>query len=78
MRITGDLTDEQIDRLERVAIREHISRAEAARRALDMAYPENGSDATIRALRHRASGLWRGRDIDANAYVEALRDEWER
>ena len=76
MRTIIDLTDEQLARLEEVAEREGISRAEAIRRAVDTAY---GDVAATRSGEARAAvfGLWKGRKIDALRYVDGLRDEWE-
>lgn len=61
-------------RLEQVAEREGISRAEAIRRAIDAAYSEAH---TANAAREAAFGLWKGRKRDSLAYVDSLRDEWE-
>jgi len=76
MRTIIDLTDEQLARLEEVADREGISRAEAIRRAVDAAYADVAVD-NSRAAREVAFGLWKGRKIDALRYVDKLRDEWE-
>lgn len=77
MRTIIELTDDQIARLEQLAEREKISRAEAIRRAIDVAYPASRVSATLAERRREAFGLWRGRAIDALEYVDALRDEWE-
>ncbi len=76
MRTIIDLTDDQLSRLEEVAEREGISRAEAIRRAVDAAYAHVGGRTTA-AARAAAFGLWKGRKVDALRYVDALRDEWE-
>lgn len=76
MRTIIDLTDEQLARLEEVADREGISRAEAIRRAVDTAYADVAV-ASSRAARDTAFGLWKGRKIDSLRYVDRLRDEWE-
>lgn len=76
MRTIIDLTSEQLARLEEVAEREGISRAEAIRRAVDTAYADVAV-ASSRAAREAAFGLWKGRKIDALRYVDKLRDEWE-
>lgn len=78
MRTIVDLTTEQIARLDRIADREHISRAEAVRRAIDVAYPAGNARQSVADIRRKALGLWKGRKRDAVAYVNALRDEWER
>lgn len=76
MRTIIDLTDEQLARLEEVAEREGISRAEAIRRAVDTAYAGVAATRSGEA-REAAFGLWKGRKIDALKYVDRLRDEWE-
>lgn len=76
MRTIIDLTDEQLARLEEVADREGISRAEAIRRAVDAAYA-GAAAGNSRAAREAAFGLWKGRKVDALRYVDKLRDEWE-
>ncbi|MCR4340564.1 MAG: ribbon-helix-helix domain-containing protein [Gemmatimonadaceae bacterium] len=76
MRTNVDLTDTQLARLEAVAKRDGISRAEAIRRAVDATY----ADVTIgnvREARAAAFGLWKGRKVNALRYVDGLRDEWE-
>jgi predicted DNA-binding protein len=76
MRTIIDLTQEQLARLEEVAEREGISRAEAIRRAVDTAYADVDATRSGEA-RDAAFGIWRGRKIDALKYVDRLRDEWE-
>lgn len=76
MRTIIDLTDDQLARLEEVAEREGISRAEAIRRAVDTAYAEVEATRSNEA-REAAFGLWKGRKIDSLRYVDVLRDEWE-
>lgn len=78
MRTVIDLTAAQVARLERVAARDQISWTEAIRRATDATYPENEAEASAKAIRGRAFGLWLGRNVDGEAYVEAVRDEWDR
>jgi ribbon-helix-helix CopG family protein len=76
MRTIIDLTGEQLARLEEVAQREGISRAEAIRRAVDTAYAHVAAS-TAGAARAEAFGLWKGRKVDALRYVDDLRDDWE-
>ena len=79
MRTIIDLTDNQLVRLDQIAARERISRAEAVRRAIDVAYASEDPVETVRATRRRAFGLWKGGEIgDAVSYVNAIRDEWTR
>jgi hypothetical protein len=76
MRTIIDLTAEQLTRLEEVAEREGISRAEAIRRAVDTAYADVDATRADEA-REAAFGLWKGRKVNALRYVDDLRDEWE-
>jgi len=76
MRTIVDLTKAQIERLQQVATRERISRAEAVRRAVDIAYPVQREGSTRSEQRRRAFGLWRGRGITSAEYLDALRGEW--
>ncbi len=76
MRTIIDLTVEQVARLRAVAEREGISRAEAVRRAIDVAYAGITTDGA-RQARDPVFGLWKGRRIDPLRYVDRLRDEWE-
>lgn len=78
MRTIIELTDDQLARLELIAERDGISRAEAVRRAIDVAYPEGAASATVEKRRRAAFGLWRGAPVHALAFVDRLRDEWER
>jgi lipase chaperone LimK len=76
MRTIIDLTVEQVARLREVAERDGISRAEAVRRAIDVAYAGVTTDGA-RQARDAAFGMWKGRRIDSLRYVDRLRDEWE-
>jgi len=76
MRTIIDLTGEQVVRLREVAERDGISRAEAVRRAIDVAYAGVATDGA-RQARDAAFGMWKGRRIDSLRYVDRLRDEWE-
>lgn len=76
MRTIIDLTLEQVAQLKEVAERDGISRAEAVRRAIDVAYARVTTDGA-RQARDAAFGLWKGRRIDSLRYVDRLRDEWE-
>lgn len=77
MRTIVDLTDAQLARLDQVAAREKISRAEAVRRAVDVAYPEGKAAESVWEQRRAAFGIWRDHPVDALEYVDKLRDEWE-
>lgn len=76
MRTIIDPTDAQLARLDRIVGREGISRAEAVRRAIDLAYPAGDPVEALRSRRQRSFGIWRGRGRGALAYVDALRGEW--
>lgn len=77
MRTIVDLPIELVSRLDFVASRDHISRAEAVRRAIETAYPPEHAEQSIRGIRRQAYGLWKGHAGDAVRYVDKLRDEWE-
>jgi metal-responsive CopG/Arc/MetJ family transcriptional regulator len=78
MRTIVDLPLELVSRLDFVASRDRISRAEAVRRAIEAAYPPEHAEQLIRTVRRQAYGLWKERADDAARYVDTLRDEWER
>lgn len=78
MRTIIDLTAAQLERLDKGAAQAQISRAEAVRRAVDAAYPEEESSNSARQARRQAFGLWRARGEDALDYVNSLRDGWAR
>lgn len=78
MRTIVDLTETQLARLARVAEKEGISRAEAVRRAVDVAYARDEPEKAVSDVRRPALGLWKGRRINSVAHVAALRKEWER
>ena len=62
----------QVNLLKELCARDGISRAEAIRRAIDFygkhMLPVVPLDAHF--------GYWKGRKIDADTYVDRLRDEW--
>jgi hypothetical protein len=75
MRTIIELPQEQLSHLDAHCRRENLSRAEAIRRAIDqMLAGRSKADAA------GAFGLWRdrgpGRDKDAHADLDRLRDEW--
>jgi len=73
MRAIIDLPEEQVRGLDLWCKREHISRAEAVRRAISAAIA--GQRINPRA---EAFGAWTGKKLDGRKYVEALRSEWEK
>jgi metal-responsive CopG/Arc/MetJ family transcriptional regulator len=72
MRTIIDLPDHQVAALAALCEREHISRAGAIRRALEVMLTEKQSVA-----RETAIGSWRGRG-DSRATIEGIREEWSR
>jgi metal-responsive CopG/Arc/MetJ family transcriptional regulator len=72
MRTIVDLPDHQLTALAELCEREHISRAEAIRRALDAMLAEKQV-----ITRAAAFGAWAPRG-DSRATVDALREEWSR
>jgi metal-responsive CopG/Arc/MetJ family transcriptional regulator len=73
MRTIIELPSAQIDALDALCRRERISRAEAIRQAV-AAHVGRASA----AARASAFGLWRDRGINALAYEQQLREEWDR
>ncbi len=78
MRTIVDLSLELVARLDYVASRDQISRAEAVRRAIEATYPPEHAEKSIRNVRREAFGLWQDQAEDSVKYVDTLRDEWER
>ena len=73
MRTIIDLPQPIIDELDELAGREQISRAEAVRRAM-AEYLEKR-----RSTRGNAAfGIWKSKKVDALAYEDDLRGEWNR
>ncbi len=72
MRTIIDLPDHQVTALAELREREHISRAEAIRRALDAMLTEKQS-----ITREAAFGTWAPRG-DSRTVVNSLREEWSR
>ncbi len=73
MRTIIELTDEQIEALKRYCAREHVSRAEAVRRAVDGIV----NDDKERAFK-AAFGAWKDNPLDADTHIQQIRAEWER
>ena len=73
MRTLIDVPDSLLRDIDALAKREHISRAEAVRRAM--------ADYVLQRAEPRpdaAFGIWKSRCIDALRYEDSLRGEWER
>jgi len=71
MRTIIDLPEQDIHALDGLCSREHISRAEAVRRAVTgylKIYRAEGDDV--------AFGIWKGRQQDGLSYQHNIRDEW--
>ena len=73
MRTIIELPQDLLSHLDAHCRREHLSRAEAIRRAID-AMLAGRSKADVAG----AFGLWRDRAKDAHEELERLRDEWAR
>ena len=73
MRTIVDVPDAMLSEVDALAEREHISRAEAVRRAL-AAYL--AARATSRP--EAAFGIWKRKKIDPLDYEDSLRGEWNR
>jgi predicted transcriptional regulator len=72
-RILADLPDDDIEKLDALAIRNKRSRAAAIREAVKLYLSHNGDNGWIR----RGAGYWKGReDIgDAVEYQRAMRED---
>ncbi len=68
-----DLPNTQLEALDALCRREGISRAEAVRRAVAAHVQQRRAAAPDAAF-----GLWRDRGVDALAYQDRLRREWDR
>jgi len=74
MRTIVDIPDEQLKRLSAFCRREHLSRAEAVRRAVQMLLEveKTTSDGFKNAF-----GIWKHKKLDGRKMVEIFRQEWE-
>jgi len=70
MRTIVDIPKQAIQGLDALCGREHISRAEAIRRAVADYLTAHQGDAEA------AFGLWQGRNQDGLTYQDHIRDEW--
>lgn len=68
MRTIIELPSEQLDALSSYCRREHLSRAEAIRRAVAL---------MLEQCRKSAFGAWKDIDIDGAQYQRAIRAEWD-
>ena len=73
MRTIIDLPDTMLSEVDALAQREHISRAEAVRRALAAYLAERTASRPDAAF-----GIWKKKKIDALDYEDSLRGEWNR
>jgi len=71
MRTIVDIPKQAIQGLDALCGREHISRAEAIRRAVTDYLKVHQGDTEA------AFGLWQGRNQDGLTYQESIRDEWQ-
>lgn len=71
MRTIIDLPERNIAALEKICVKEGISRAEAIRRAVEayLSSRRTGDEDDI-------FGMWRDRDIDGLEYQRRIRSEW--
>jgi Arc/MetJ-type ribon-helix-helix transcriptional regulator len=78
MRTIIDLPHEQIERLAALCAQEHISRAEAVRRAVAALLDDRERRQRERKEALQAGfGVWAPRDFDARTYVDEIRSEWD-
>jgi len=72
MRTIIDLPEEQVQELAALCKSQHISRAEAVRRALATMLASEKSQ-----HRETTFGTWKKRPIDSRQLVEKLRQDWD-
>jgi hypothetical protein len=70
VRTIVEIPEQDIQGLDALCSREHISRAEAVRRAVTDYLKLHQGDADA------AFGLWQGRGVDGLTYQDGIRDEW--
>ncbi len=71
MRTIIDLPEQDIQDLDGLCAREHISRAEAVRRAVSGYLKMHRAECNDAAF-----GMWKGRQKDGLSYQHDIRDEW--
>lgn len=78
MRTIIDLTDEQLQDLQRICSEEQISRAEAVRRAVGLLVAERRKR-DIASRLDRAATAWQSEHAgeSTDEYLEKIRKEWE-
>ena len=75
MRTIIDLTEDQVEALDRLRASEHASRAELIRRAVD-AFLQTQKGASI--ADRPGFGAWKKRRVGGVTYQRKLRAEWDR
>ncbi len=74
-----DLPDDQIQALAEYCAREHISRAEAVRRAVGRLVQSPDEMKARREAAIKATfGMWKDRGVTTDEYLAELRTEWDR
>jgi metal-responsive CopG/Arc/MetJ family transcriptional regulator len=75
MRTIVDLPDDQLERLKELCEEEHISRAEAVRRAVDLLLASRKKEGS--PIKRRAGlGILAPATFDSRKFVDELREEW--
>ena len=72
MRTIVEIPEEQLGNLAYICEKEHISRAEAIRRAISLYLKE-----AVLLKNDQAFGIWKAKSIDSISYQEKLREEWQ-
>ncbi len=76
MRTIIDLTDEQLRGLAELCRKEHISRAEAIRRAIAACLARDEGKERERVLAE-TFGAWKHLGVDTDTYLAEIRAEWD-
>jgi metal-responsive CopG/Arc/MetJ family transcriptional regulator len=74
-----DLPDDQLRKLSDYCQREHVSRAEAIRRAVDKFTSDPAvNNAEREAAIWRTFGAWKHLGVTTDEYLAEIRSEWDR
>lgn len=78
VRVLISLKDEQLKKIDRLARKKKQSRAQVIREAIEEYVSKKENEPTWEELVRKTAGIWKHKNIDTDAYLEALRSEWDR
>ena len=73
MRIIFDIPEEEINKLDEIANKQNVSRAELIRQAI-----RGFLGPILKSKKNSAFGIWSDQEIDALDYENKLRSEWDQ